>query len=78
MIRKRKDGKMEPKKSSYIKDGQLFEKDDIFDDEVLLWADFEEGCVHTNCADYYYNYSISFDDFIKFAEFIKKERKDGK
>lgn len=68
---------MAKKQSNYIKDGQLFEKDDEYGDEVLLWADFKEGCVHTNCADYYYNYSISFEDFIKFAEFIKKERKDG-
>lgn len=64
--------------SSYIKDGELIESDDKYGDEVLLWADFENGCVHTNCADYYYNYSISFDDFIKFAEFIKKERNYGK
>lgn len=64
--------------SSYIKDGELIERDDEFGDEVLLWADFKEGCVYTNCADYYYNYSISFDDFIKFAEFIKKERGYGK
>lgn len=62
---------------SYIKDGELIERDDEFGDEVLLRADFKEGCVCTNCADYYYNYYISFDDFIKFAEFIKKERKDG-
>lgn len=72
----RKDGKMEQEQSSYIKDGELIEKDE-YGDEVLLWADFKDGYVHTNCADYYYNYSISFDDFIKFAEFIKKERKDG-
>ena len=64
---------MAQKQSSYIKDGELIERVDEFD-EVLLWADFKEGRVYTNCADYYYNYSISFDDFIKFAEFIKKER----
>lgn len=67
---------MAQKQSSYIKDGELIERDDKFE-EVLLWADFEEGCVCTNCADNYYDYSISFDDFIKFAEFIKKEREDG-
>ena len=61
-------------KNSYIKDGELIEKDDEFGDGVLLRADFKEGYVHTNCADYYYNYSIPFDDFIKFAEFIKKTR----
>lgn len=62
---------------SCIKDDELIERDDEFGDDVLLWADFKEGCVYTNCADGYYNYSISFDGFIKFAEFIKKERKDG-
>lgn len=68
---------MGQEQNSYIKDGELIERDDEFGDEVLLRADFEEGNVYTNCADYYYNYPISFDDFIKFAEFIKKERKDG-
>lgn len=67
---------MEQKQSSYIKDDELIEKDDKFGDEVLLWADFKEGCVHTNCADYFYNYTIPFDDFIKFAEFIKKTREE--
>lgn len=69
---------MEQKQSSYIKDCGLIERDDKYGDDVLLWADFKNGCVCTNCADYYYDYSIPFDDFIKFAEFIKKERKDGK
>lgn len=61
-----------------IKECELIERGDKYGDDVLLWADFKEGCVCTNCADDYYNYSISFDDFIKFAEFIKKECKDGK
>lgn len=73
-----KDGKMEQEQYSYIKECELIERDDECGDDVLLWADFENGWVCTNCADDYYNYSISFDDFIKFAEFIKKERKDGK
>lgn len=68
---------MEQEQYSYIKDGELIKRDNEFGDEVLLRADFKDGYVDTNCADYYYNYSISFDDFIKFAEFIKKERKDG-
>ena len=67
---------MAQEQSSYIKDGKLIERDDEVGDEVLLWADFEEGYVNTNCADYYYDYSISFDDFIKFAEFIKKMREE--
>lgn len=65
------------KSNSHIKDSNLIESDKKYGDEVLFYADFENGCVNTNCADYYYDYSISFDDFIKFAEFIKKERKDG-
>ena len=69
---------MEREQSSYIKDGELIERDDEVCDEVLLRADFKECCVHTNCADYYYDYSISFDDFIKFADFIKKEKNNGK
>lgn len=68
---------MGQKQSSYIKDGVLFKIDDEFGDDCLLWADFKNGCVHTDCADYYYNYSIPFDDFIKFAEFIKKEQENG-
>lgn len=69
---------MEQEQSSHIKDGKLIERfDDDGFDEVLLLADFENGWVVTNCADHYYDYSISFDDFIKFAEFIKKEREDG-
>lgn len=69
---------MAQKQSSYIKDGELIERDEEFGDEVLLRADFKEGCVYTNCADYYYSYSITFDDLIKFAEFIKKEKNNGK
>ena len=65
----------EQKQSSYIKDGELIEKDEEFGEEVLLQADFKNEIVSTNCADYYYDYSISFDDFIKFADYIKKERK---
>lgn len=67
---------MRQEQSSYIKDGELIETDDEFGDEVLLRADFKKGRVDTNCADYYYDYSIPFDDFIKFAEFIKKEVKN--
>lgn len=48
------------------------------ENRVLFYALLEEGFVRTNCGDFYYDYDISFDDFIKFAEFIKKERRDGK
>lgn len=46
--------------------------DDI--DTALLYADFDTGYVRTNCGDFYYDYDISFDDFLKFAEFIKMNR----
>lgn len=62
---------------TYIKDDELVERDEDGFDEVLLWADFKNGCVCTSCADSYYDYCIPFDDFIKFAEFIEKEREDG-
>lgn len=61
-----------------IKNGDLVRIDRFGDDDVLLWADFKKDCVCTNCFDEFYNYSISFDDLIKFAEFIKKERIHGK
>lgn len=64
----------EQNESSCIKDGNLIERNDEVGDEVLLYANFEDGCVNTHCGDFYYDYSIPFDDFIKFAEFIKKER----
>lgn len=63
---------------SCIKDSSLIEKTEKYGDEVLLWADFENSCVRTDCGDYYYDYSIPFDDFIKFAEFIKKEQERKK
>ena len=43
------------------------------EDTYLLVADFKEKEVRTNCGDFYYDYSISFDDFIKFAHFIENE-----
>lgn len=67
---------MSEKQSSYIEDGEFIKRSDKYGDDVLLWADFKEGCVYTNCADDYYNYFITFDDFIKFAEFIKKTREE--
>lgn len=44
-------------------------------DMILLYADFERGYVRTNCGDFYYDYEISFEDFIKFAKFIKRNRR---
>lgn len=45
------------------------------EDSILLQADFKNGCVTTNCGDFYFDYDIPFDDFIKFAKFIKKNRR---
>ena len=38
---------------------------------------WNEEVIYTECGDPYYDYEISFDDFIKFADFIKKERNNG-
>lgn len=46
------------------------------DGVILLTADFNEKTVRTDCGDFYYDYNISFDDFIKFAHFIEKEEKE--
>ena len=43
----------------------------------LFYADLHKGFVMTNCGDSYYDYDISFDDFIKFADFIREHRKDN-
>lgn len=45
------------------------------DSNYLMIADFERRVVGTNCGDFYYDYEIGFDDFIKFAHFIEKEEK---
>lgn len=41
----------------------------------IFIADFNKREVCTNCGDFYYDYSINFDDFIKFAKFIEKQDK---
>ena len=38
--------------------------------------DFDKEEVVTNCGDYYYDYSISFDNIIKLADYIKSRRKN--
>lgn len=40
-----------------------------------LIADFDKRVVSTHCGDFYYDYDISFDDFLKFARHIEKEDK---
>ena len=49
-------------------------EDDEFE-EGLLYADFKEKEVQTNCADPYYNYSIPMDEFLKFADRIREKLK---
>lgn len=46
-------------------------------DSYLLIADFDKKEVTTNCGDFYYDYSISFDDFIKFARYIEERKKEN-
>lgn len=55
-----------------IKDFKLIYNDkDENTNTVLFYADFVNKIVLTNCGDFYYDYSIPFEDFIKFADYIK-------
>lgn len=53
---------------------ELAEDDDF--EEGLLYADFNEKRIGTNCADSYYNYSIPMDEFLKFADRIREKLKE--
>ncbi len=61
---------------SIIKNYKLY-----FDDEDAtkypnaydLLIDFKNREVSTNCGDFYYDYTFSFDDIIKVTEYIKEE-----
>lgn len=44
-------------------------------ESYLLIADFDKRVVITHCGDFYYDYDINFDDFLKFARYIEKEDK---
>lgn len=69
---------MEQNEEIYIEDGMLIERDTELDIRKYLFvSDLSKGLVWTQCADSYYDYCITIDDFIRFAEFLKKERKDG-
>lgn len=46
-------------------------------DDYLLMADFNKKEVRTNCGDSYYDISLSFDDFIKFAKHIEERLKEN-
>ena len=52
---------------------ELTDDDDF--EEGLLYADFDEKRIETNCADPYYNYSIPMDEFLKFADRIREKLK---
>ena len=41
-----------------------------------LLIKFDKEHVETNCGDFYYDYSISFDDIIELADYIKSRRKN--
>lgn len=49
---------------------ELTDDDDF--EEGLLYADFDEKRIETNCADPYYNYSIPMDEFLNFADRIRE------
>ena len=53
--------------------------DDDYFGEGLLYADFDEKRIETNCADPYYNYSIPMGEFLKFADRIREklDEQDG-
>ena len=42
-------------------------------DEYILEADYAKREVTTNCGDSYYDLTIDFDDFIKFAKQIEEK-----
>lgn len=53
---------------------ELLDDDEGFE-ERLLYADFDEKEIGTNCADSYYNYAIPMDEFLKFADRIREKLK---
>ena len=63
---------------SIIKDYKFYfdnEAADEYPESYNLLIDFESREVTTNCGDFYYDYSFSFDDIIKVAEYIKEEER---
>ena len=58
-----------------IKDFKFYDDDEDaekYKSDYVLVADFKNRIVMTNCGDFYYDYSINFDDFIKFAKYIEE------
>ena len=61
-----------------IKDFKLYDEDEDAEKYptcYALKADFDKKEVTTNCGDFYYDYSINFDDFLKFAKHIEERLK---
>ena len=50
-----------------------YDEEDL--DEYILKADYDKREVTSNCGDSYYDISIDFDDFIKFAKLIEEKDK---
>ena len=61
-----------------ITDVKFYTDDDDDSSSPVLIADFERGYVSTNCGDSYYDYEISFDNFIKFADYIRGLKNETK
>ena len=55
------------------KDGTLLLQTDT--DITDLYADFEKKEIGTDLLDYYYNFTITMDDFLAFADCIREELK---
>lgn len=63
-------------KTRDFKVSKLYDDEEAKDsDSYTLIADFDKRVVSTNCGDFYHDYDISFDDFLKFARHIEKEVK---
>lgn len=63
-------------KTSDFKISKLYYDEESKDrDSYILIADYDKREVTTNCGDFYYDLSIDFDDFIKFAKHIEEQDK---
>lgn len=39
--------------------------------DAILYADFKNRVVRTNCGEFCYDYDISFDDLFMFIDYVK-------
>lgn len=58
-----------------IKFYQDEEDEQKYPDCYHLIADFDKREISTNCGDFYYDLTFSFDDFIKFAKHVEEQDK---